>query len=898
MRTPLTPKARPRSVGRAPDRTGQWPWLAAHFLGLSSPAQTDILFANQPHNYVRSVFQLLVHTSPLADVRPSINCKAGLPFKGIIMIVRTGSFTFPRARDIELQTQQQSFNFTQSVRQAVAILTGTSFGFSPRDDHHLGRVVFRLSTEIDDDVVRVSGTFGVRDWSGDVDDDYEGTIQFMLLTELETSTIASNLSITGVEFNQVIQFFRSQLDPATAEPDNSIDLIAGKNTALRVFVDTQSDPARPTIAQVSGTLEVRLPGESTWNALALLNGPIPPIQDSAIRRINANDTLNFFLPGAFCRGTVEFRVRAFDSAHANQPGFTSGLFQGTLRFAEREPLRIRGIAVRWTGATPAIAAPDLTALNNTLAFVVKGYPTSQVFISGFQTIDDDGNYASTSGGGCGPGWGGLLSQLREMQGDSEDVFYGLVPAAVPSGPLGCGGGDGRVAGSLTVTSLTDPVLQTAAQEIAHAFGREHACGGAPLDANYPTYDALPKASIGEVGIDDLGNVQDPALTLDFMAQAVCSTTRWVSPYTYEGLRNEFPPVAGSPDLRSLMMKKLDPESPRAQHLFLNFRIHRNGMVEIFPSFHYLSLPRVKEGRWTPYAIELRDAYNRVLQAQRIWLTDPYENLDSPGIDFYKPIPFPEETARVVITCGATGQCEQKELVAVDVPSDPPKVRIVEPKGGGELNGRVQVAWEAEYGDKPLRYLLRYSNDGGQTFRAVAPSLAEKAYVVNLDNLPGGDRCQFQVLATEGIRTGMGASKFLRVRKKKREVTIESESDRSVLTRGDILRLRGFAYSPQSGSASLSELLWYSNRDGAVGKGTEVHLRTLSPGLHKISLRAPDGLGGEAVKTISVRIMQPSRHKHTSRTHPNHTSKDHDTGKLPPYGKGRPQSKSKKSPRRK
>jgi hypothetical protein len=238
------------------------------------------------------------------------------------------------------------------------------------------------------------------------------------------------------------------------------------------------------------------------------------------------------------------------------------------------------------------------------------------------------------------------------------------------------------------------------------------------------------------------------------------------------------------------------------------------------------------------------------------------------------------------------------LIAVDVPPDPPKVRVVEPKGGGELNGQVHVVWDAEYGDKPLRYLLRYSNDGGQTFRAVAPSLAEKEYVVDLDNLPGGERCQFQVLATEGIRTGMGASKSFRVRRKRREVTIQVEHDRPVLVYGDTVRLRGFAYSPQSGSASHFDLVWYSNRDGAIGKGSEIRLRTLSPGLHRISLRAPDGLGGEVVRTISVRIVRPSRDKHTSRTHPDHTSKDHDTGKLPPYGKGRPQSKSKKSPRRK
>src|SRR5262249_15654197 len=156
----------------------------------------------------------------------------------------------PRARDSGPRTGRTFFNFTTPVRQAVAILKGTSFGFSPTDDHHLGMVNVRLSTSIDDDVVTVEGTLGVPHWSGEWDDDYEGNILFVLLADLETGFVPSNASITGVEHNQTIQFFRSSLDPATAQPDNSIGLIAGKNTILRVYVDTQADPARPTIAMV------------------------------------------------------------------------------------------------------------------------------------------------------------------------------------------------------------------------------------------------------------------------------------------------------------------------------------------------------------------------------------------------------------------------------------------------------------------------------------------------------------------------------------------------------------------------------------------------------------------------------------------------------------------------
>src|SRR6266480_7131663 len=143
------------------------------------------------------------------------------------MEVRSGALTFDR-RSGTSRTDERTFNFNSPVNQAEAILTGTNFGFSPRDDHHLGLVNVRLDTSVDDDVVTVIGTFGVRDWSGEWDDDYEGTIQFLLLADLETGARPSNLSITGIEFNQATQFFRSQLhlDPANIRPDNLIPMIA------------------------------------------------------------------------------------------------------------------------------------------------------------------------------------------------------------------------------------------------------------------------------------------------------------------------------------------------------------------------------------------------------------------------------------------------------------------------------------------------------------------------------------------------------------------------------------------------------------------------------------------------------------------------------------------------
>ena len=67
---------------------------------------------------------------------------------------------------------------------APAILTGFNVGYSANDDdHHLGNLDVRLSTEIVGTIVRVTVTFGLRDWSGDWDDSYEGQIFFAVVGE-------------------------------------------------------------------------------------------------------------------------------------------------------------------------------------------------------------------------------------------------------------------------------------------------------------------------------------------------------------------------------------------------------------------------------------------------------------------------------------------------------------------------------------------------------------------------------------------------------------------------------------------------------------------------------------------------------------------------------------------
>ena len=71
------------------------------------------------------------------------------------------------------------------VSTATAILTGFNAQFSPDDgDHHLGNLDVRLDAAmLNSTNVRVTATFGLRDWSGDWDDRYEGQIFFAVVGE-------------------------------------------------------------------------------------------------------------------------------------------------------------------------------------------------------------------------------------------------------------------------------------------------------------------------------------------------------------------------------------------------------------------------------------------------------------------------------------------------------------------------------------------------------------------------------------------------------------------------------------------------------------------------------------------------------------------------------------------
>ena len=74
----------------------------------------------------------------------------------------------------------------EAVTQAVAFLSGFVAEFSGGDDHHLGQLDVQVQVPgggINGATVTVQVIYGLRDWSGDWDDRYDGQVFFAVVAE-------------------------------------------------------------------------------------------------------------------------------------------------------------------------------------------------------------------------------------------------------------------------------------------------------------------------------------------------------------------------------------------------------------------------------------------------------------------------------------------------------------------------------------------------------------------------------------------------------------------------------------------------------------------------------------------------------------------------------------------
>lgn len=102
------------------------------------------------------------------------------------MQVQTSSVSIPPVSGNGPQVTSTSVTFPSAVTQATAILTGFLCEYSGGNDHHLGQLdveVMIPAGGVNGTNVAVQVTYGLRDWSGNWDDQYDGQIFFSVIAE-------------------------------------------------------------------------------------------------------------------------------------------------------------------------------------------------------------------------------------------------------------------------------------------------------------------------------------------------------------------------------------------------------------------------------------------------------------------------------------------------------------------------------------------------------------------------------------------------------------------------------------------------------------------------------------------------------------------------------------------
>jgi hypothetical protein len=356
---------------------------------------------------------------------------------------------------------------------------------------------------------------------------------------------ASAIGIRGCEVVQCVQ-----------DLENSVPLVAGKSTVVRLYLDpatvAKSGTVTAEIAWTTGGAEAYLP--------ALNNVKVDPAKPGVVRdqREDLTKSLNFQLPDAATAvGDVAIRLsRVFVPGGADLPVGTPAPVRA--RFITMPPLRIRVIGLRYKNGT-ATVAPAAIHFSYLKSFLLRAYPVASLEWS---HIVVDADFSAPFNDSTVDLANAQIAALRSREVssgvDPRTHYYGMVddngsrnfmrgkafaipasahPDVVASGPAGVPNG---FAGDQDA-SYAD---WYGAHELGHTFGRFHP--GFPPGQQDASDPAFPYTE-GNISTPDNRFVGldpgDAELGLPMMSLAgrqhhdimTYADNQWISPYTYQAI---------------------------------------------------------------------------------------------------------------------------------------------------------------------------------------------------------------------------------------------------------------------------------------------------------------------------------------------------------------------------
>ncbi|MBI4470939.1 MAG: DNRLRE domain-containing protein [Acidobacteria bacterium] len=695
----------------------------------------------------------------------------------------------------------------------------------------------------------------------------------LVLTVTGTATSQPDLIISHIEVTQAVQDW-----------NNSIPLVKGKSTVVRVYVNSCC-----TSGNVSN-VEVRLEGKKSSGASlgtvgakqpssGLMSIPATSVDLFGLRS-NETKTFNFLLPSSWYNeselklvATVNPNRRAVESNYNNN---TSEL---TVRFNYRPPLSFVGVIVY--GATElGYTYPPVSRdhFDPHVEWMKRVYPVPAIVgyrVGGFEQLEYDAERGAD-------GVLADLAQWRAVMAASSDplrrdlaqiTWYGLDSWSGFEPEICAYFGQCKYFGlanlppELQATGMDTPsgqgVGEIMAHEIGHNLGRLHAsdqCTGWPptgpgndCDVSYP----FPNGCIDEYGFDtvamkvirpdDRSSLTGGSCKQDIMSYGHLA---WVSTYTYRALYTAVANLVVPGVAAQARAAAIQPQAV----LIASGLIAQNDQVRLRPFYVVRTTAPVDPGPSTgEFSLALENVSGQVL-AQRFF--DVGRTIRPPGGPapvgiFWVHMPWDPASTRIVLRKGT------QQLAARQVSAHAPQVTVLQPASGETWTGPQEVRWQAsdEDGDA-LTYLVQYSTDDGESWQPVGINITRTTYGLDADRLPGSKQAMIRVVASDGVRSNHGDSGLFTVLAKVPEVRVVEPSQGQIYPNPYSITLSAMAYDVEDGPLSGSRLVWISSQDGVLGQGQELVVARLSGGLHRLTVTATDRDGNRSTDTVTIFVYEP------------------------------------------
>jgi hypothetical protein len=712
-------------------------------------------------------------------------------------------------------------------------------------------------------------------YSAEVTDGWSGTVTpqksgySFSPPNLSYSNVASNqsnqnytgkvpVSISYIEINQALGF--------------ASDFVAGKDTAIRVFLD------HPITVNL-GTQYVTIKRDGS--SVATL-GPV--------NRNKPTSELTFLCPTRAACGNWQQGNYTFDVSVDGAKAQTSSTFQ------ERDKLRILVMPVK-VNDHGQIKVPQMSDWINAWQFMSALYPIASG-INGVEweiieqidatdlnlNVEDDRKELYSRVKGKQPNLCGL-----PFRPACYDKIIGFIPpmmigdCIITNNVCSCKYKLGYTYpndianivmtngwinytnpnNGCTFIKKRDSLEATVAHEIAHNYdvgdeynicGAKFQCGinappasyqnGTEWESNSLTCDfncasstatAWSGSGTGSTILSDIDHPFDvggrgalPNM-LSFMGSGGDQSDYWITPWVYWHLFDELAPATN----------KLDASLVTERVVQAFGWISQDGQVTLEPWYHATtSIESAKSGAYT---IEAVDSLRRPLASQRfevsfIALTNPATEIDPAPFDVR--IAFPSGTEAFLI--------KHQDLLLAEIPvsPNPPDITLLSPNGGENWgsNEDQRIIWSGSDPDgDQIKYRVLYSPNGNDWI-TLAANILSNQLTVDTEGLPGSESARIEVVATDGVNTSFDESDApFAVSSKAPIAFIKSPEEGASIPFGNAFYLNGLGYDAEDGTLGETAFQWQSNKDGYLGAGSLLLVRP-SYGEHTITLTATDSDG--------------------------------------------------------